>query len=213
VWRIGLEEGALQCLLEGGDGASFIGESGLEVGDGLCGGQESWTLRRRIGWRASCEECGADGALCELEVSHDALPSPFAALAMCGTSGGNAFGDGALKESPECAGGQADPTDGVDLPDTQVASAAGSMSAAIITADPVSADGFTASVGIAAVIAVLDERAGAFATGARNDFESFGDRIPFRFALVEGRKCDGASLPRWCPLSSRSGGRGRGGVR
>lgn len=68
-----LQKGDLQCVLEGGDGTFSVWEGGFEMIDDLCGGRAWGRVGRWIGRRTSCEERGANVALCQFEASDDAL--------------------------------------------------------------------------------------------------------------------------------------------
>ena len=110
----------------------------------------------------------------------DALPGPIAQPGVDGADGGEqAAGDGALKEPPQSAGGEAEPADFVGEPDADGPPATGTR-IAVAAKDPPGAERL--SLGAALVIAVQTavpiQRADHIAVRAARLLEPFGDRHP-----------------------------------
>jgi hypothetical protein len=172
-------------MLEGGDWAMDIGESGLEVGEDFRGRPARWfcrrpgrQLRRRA---AAAMERGADRALGPVEPPPDALPGAFAEPGIDGLAGGeNGAGDGELEELPQRAGVHAEASDFIGPPDAEGAAAAG-PSVAVAAKDPPGADG----IWLAIQAAVADERADDLAVRARRLLEPLCDGQPFLGAAEE----------------------------
>lgn len=171
-------------MLEGGDRTVGVGEGGLEMGKNL-----RRRSARRFGWqlgrRAPRRQRRADFALAQVEPFPDALPGPVTSLAVGDDAGrsGDAAGDGALEESPQSAGCQAEPPDLVRAPDAECPPATRAC-IAVAAKDPPRTHRF--SLGIALVvstqIAVADQCADNPAVRTRRLLESFSNRVPFRLA-------------------------------
>jgi hypothetical protein len=182
----GLHEEGAQRMLEGGDRTVGVGEGGLEMGEDLCR-RPLGRLGRYLGERAPPQQGRADLTLAPVEPFPDALPGFVAALAVGGADrGGDAAGDGALKEAPQSAGGQAQPSDLVGDPDAERPPAAATC-LAVAAKDPPGAHGL--SLGAALVKSpqetVPNERADNLAVRACRLFEPFRKRAPFLVAAVK----------------------------
>ena len=176
--RGGLDKEGPQRLLEGGDGTVGIGEGGLEMGEDLGRGS---VFRGQLGGRAAPEECGADGALAEVESLPDAQQGPVAEMAVEAANGGeDAAGNGALEEAPESAGGEAEASDFVGGPDAERVPAAGTC-IAVATKDPLGTERFLLGVAVVKSVekAVPNESADNLAVRTRGQLEPFGNRVPF----------------------------------
>jgi len=166
--------------LEGGDRTIGMGEGGPEMGEDLCRGLVPG-IGRQQGRRAQPGKCGADLALAQAKAFPDALPGPFAEMAVRGADGrDDGAGGGDLEEAPQQAGGQAEPSDFVGAPDAD-GSAATLASIAITAKDPAGADRFSpwGGVVIAAQIAVANERADDLAVRTGRQLEPLRQGVPF----------------------------------
>jgi hypothetical protein len=99
---------------------------------------------------------------------------------------GDAVGDGLFEESPKGAGGEAQPSDFLDKPDAECASAA-LTSMAVAAKDSPGTECFLlgAAVVKSAKCAMLNEVADGLAMGASREFEALGYRDPILLVAVE----------------------------
>jgi hypothetical protein len=180
------EEGSHR-MLEGGDRTVGIGEGGLEMCKDL-----RRRAPRRFGWRfgrrATRRECRADFALAQVEPFPDALPGPVTSPAVGDDAARSrdTAGDGALQESPQRSGCQAQPSDFVRVPNAEGPTAAATP-IAVAAIDPPSANRFSLGVAlvVSAQIAVTIQRANRLAMRTWRLLESFSNRSPFRLAVVK----------------------------
>ena len=184
-------------MLEGGDRTTGVGEGGLEMCKDLRR-RSARRFGRQLGRRATSRQCRAKFALAEVEAFPDALPGSITSLAVGDDAAcrGDAVGDGGLKESPQSASCQAQPSDFVRDPDAEGPSAAATC-VAIAAKDPPSAEGFSLGVAfvVTAQIAVANQRANRFAMRTRRLLELFRNRAPFLVATTKP-----ALLAHVCPL-------------
>jgi hypothetical protein len=173
-------------MLEVGDRTGGVGKGGLEMGDNL--GRRSARCSGLIGRRTTSRQCRAELALAQVESSPEALPGPVTSPAVGDDTAcrGNAVGDGALQESPQRVGGDAQALDFISEPDAEGATTA-ATSMAVAAKDPPSAKGLALGVAfvVAAQKAVVNQRANRFAMRTRRLFESFSNRVPFLFAAAK----------------------------
>jgi hypothetical protein len=174
-------------MLEGGDRAVGIWESGLEMCKDLRR-RSARRFGRQLGRRAPRRQCGADFALAQVEPFPDALPGPVTSLAVGDDAAcsGDAAGDDALEESPQSAGCQAQPSDFLRDPDAESPSATATR-IAVAAKDPPSAQRFSLGVAlvVSAQIAVANQRANRFAMRTRRLLEPLSNRAPFLLATVK----------------------------
>lgn len=173
-------------MLEGGNRTVGVGEGGLEMGENLRR-RRMRGFRRQLGGWAAPQQCRADLALAVVEAFPDALPGPVTQMAGGGADRrGNAAGHGALEEPPQAAGGQAEPSDFVRVPDAESPPATVTF-VAVAAKDPPRPDRL--ALGVALVIAVQkavpNQRADNPAVRARRLLEPLSDRIPFLGAAAK----------------------------
>lgn len=181
------EEGSHR-MLEVGDRTVGVGEGGLEMSEDL---RRRWSMRgfrRQFGRRAPRRQGRADFALAQVESFPDALPGPATSPAVGDGAdrSGDAAGDGALKESPQSTGCEAQPSDFVGEPDAECPSATMTC-IAIAAKDPPSADRFLLGVAlvVSVQIAVANQRANRLAMRTRRLLEPLSNRVLFLGAAVK----------------------------
>ena len=175
-------------MLESGDRTVGIGEGGLEMGE---------NVRRRRSARASVGNLGgghrADSAVRILLWPRSnrvqmrcQVRSLQPAVSDSADRGGDAAGDGALEESPQRAGCQAEPSDFVGAPDAERPPAT-TTGMAVAAKDPPCADRFSLGVAlvVAAQIAVANQRADHLAMRTRHQLEPLSHRVPFLVAATK----------------------------
>jgi hypothetical protein len=173
-------------MLEVADRTVGVGKCGQEMFDNL--GRRSARCSGLIGRRRTSRERRAELALAQVEPFPDALPGPVTSPAVGDDTAcrGDAAGDGALQESPQSAGCQAQPSDFVRDPDAEGPSAT-APPMAVAAKDPPRADRF--SLGVAFVVtaqkAVANQRANRFAMRTWHLLESFRNRTPFLIATAK----------------------------
>jgi hypothetical protein len=170
-----------------------VGDRTVGVGKGCLKMREDLRRRpvrgfgRQLGWRASPRQCRADLALALVEAFPDALQGPVTEMAVGGADGCEyTAGNGALKESPQTAGGQAEPSDFVGAPDAE-SPAAPMACIAVAAKDASGADRFSLGVAlvIPAQIAMPNQRADNPAVRTRRLLEPLGNRVPFLGTAVK----------------------------
>jgi hypothetical protein len=173
-------------MLVVGNRAKGIWKGGLEMGDNVA--RRSARCRGPIGRRTTRQQCRADFALAQLEPSPEALPGPVASPAIGdGTDGSSdVAGDGALQESPQRAGSDAQAPDFISKPYAEGATTA-ATSMAVAAKDPPSPNGFALGVAfiVAAQKAVAIQRAHRFAMRTRRLLETTSKRVPFLVASAK----------------------------
>jgi hypothetical protein len=173
-------------MLKGGNRTGGVGKGGLEMGDNL--GRRSARCRGLIGRRTTSRQCRAELALAEVESFPDALPGPVTSPAVSDDTAcrGNAAGNGALQESPQRVGGDAQASDFVSKPNAEGATTT-RTSMAIAAKDPPSANGLALGVAfvVAAQKAVTDQRANRLAIRTRRLLETIRHRVPFLLAAAK----------------------------
>jgi hypothetical protein len=173
-------------MLEVGNRTVGVGKGGLEMGDNV--GRRSGRCSGLIGRRTTRRECRAELALAQVESSPDALPGPVTSSAVGDDSAcrGDAAGDGALQESPQRVGGDAQASDFVSKPDAEGATAAGT-SMTVAAKDPPGAEGLVLGVAfvVAAQKAVANQRADRFAMRTWHLLETLRHRVPFLLATAK----------------------------
>jgi hypothetical protein len=168
-------------VLEGGDRTVGVGEGGLEMREDLCRRRPARGLSRQLRRRAApCQRC-ADLALPLVEAFPDALQGPVTEVAVGGGDGcEDGTSGGELEESPQTAGGQAEPSDLVRAPDAEGPSAP-RASLAVAAKDPPRAYGLASGIGVVKSVqkAVPNQRADDLAMRTRGQLEPIRDRVPF----------------------------------
>jgi hypothetical protein len=138
-------------MLEGGDRTVGVGEGSLKMCENLRR-RPARRFGREFGRRAPRRQCRADFTLAQVEPFPEALPGPVTSPAVGDEAdrSGDAAGDGALEESPQSVGCQAQPSDFVRDPDAEGPSAPATQ-IAVAAKDPPSTDRFL--LGVALVVA------------------------------------------------------------
>ena len=152
----------------------------------------------------------------QVESLPNALPGAVAEMAVGGTNGSGQGADGGeLEEAPKAAGGEAEPSDFVDAPDAEGATAAGA-GLAIAAKDASGADGLALEVLLVEPeqTAVAIEGADDLAMRAGRLLEPLGKRRPFAIVPAKPSVVGHESAhPRKSNSTPRRKKRGRGGVR
>ena len=134
-------------------------------------------------------QCRADLALAQVEAFPDALPGPVAAMAVGGgadAAASDAAGDGALEESPQTAGGQAQPPDFVGEPDAEGPPAAAACACGCCKRSAGRGRSFAGDCSRRSrQIAVPNQRADRLAVRTRRQLEPLSDRVPFVVAAAK----------------------------
>ena len=174
-------------MLEGGDRTVGVGEGSLKMCENLRR-RPARRFGREFGRRAPRRQCRADFTLAQVEPFPEALPGPVTSPAVGDEAdrSGDAAGDGALEESPQSVGCQAQPSDFVRGPDAEGPSAPATQ-IAVAAKDPPSTDRFLLGVAlvVAAQIAVANQRADNLAVRTRRLLEPLSNRDPFLLAVVK----------------------------
>jgi len=174
-------------MLEGGDRTVGVGEGGLEMGQDVRRRRSSCGFRRQLGRRTSCRQSGADPALALVEPFPDALQGSVTQMTLDDSNrGGDAVGDGALEESPQSMGCQAQASDFVGAPNAE-SPPAPAPPIAVAAKDTSSAQRFALGIAVVvtAQIAVPNERANRFTMRTGDLLEPLSNRLPFLVAAAK----------------------------
>ena len=182
-----LHEKGPHRMLEGGDKTVGVGEGGLKMCKDLRR-RSARRFGRQLGWRAPRRQCRADFALAQVEPFPDALPGPVTSPAVGDNAdrSGDVAGSGALKEPPQSAGCQTEPSDFVGEPDAGRPPATRPR-IAVAAKNPPSANRFLLGVAlvVSAQIAVPNQRADRLAMRTRRLLETLSNRVPFLGVVVK----------------------------
>lgn len=209
----GLYEEGPRCMLEGGDRTVGARKGGLQMGEDL-------GLRPRFGRQhrrlAAPRQRRADLALGQVEAFPDALPGSVTAMAAGPDGSSNAAGHCVFEETPQTAGGQAQPPDFVGEPDAEGPPAAG-PGLAVAAKDAAGADRLFpgAAFIVSAQRTVANQRADHLAVRTGHQLEPLTNRVPVVGAAVKPMLLGHARTapPRKSRFYRRQAVRGRGEVR